>query len=341
VLGTAAVVAALVALLLPRRDEFETAVHAAPMWLLLLVAALQLIALLARTEAWHACIRSAGGAVARRRVYRASGVGGAASLVNAQLAVGARVAILRRASPREAPRVPALIAAELPILTVEAALAAVASFTLVGPLGLPWWVPLACFAAVLAVGTVLRALARSRDRGFWRGIAIMRTARAGVPMLLLVLVAVFAQIARNWLVLHALGVDVSVFDATALLIAIVTLSQLPVGPSVGAAAAVVVLGPHGVATVAAAGVLLTVTGTVGSLSFAGWALFDQLRESARYRRLAARYAQLRPRPRQAAARQLLAAMSALDQGHVRLVEVAYFGGLSRVQIGRTLNVQTA
>ena len=44
-----------------------------------------------------------------------------------------------------------------------------------------------------------------------------------------------------------------------------TLGQLPVGPSVGAAAAVLILGSDGVAAAAAAGVLMTVTGTVGGL----------------------------------------------------------------------------
>jgi hypothetical protein len=70
---------------------------------------------------------------------------------------------------------------------------------------------------------------------------------------------------------------VSVFDATAVLIAQVTLAQLPLGPSTGAASTVLILGPHGVAAVAAAGVLLTVTGTVGGGLFALWALQDRLR----------------------------------------------------------------
>jgi hypothetical protein len=91
-----------------------------------------------------------------------------------------------------------------------------------------------------------------------------------------VLVAVFAQILRNWLMLHAVGVDASVLDATAVLIAMVIMSQLPVGPSVGAAAVVLILGANGVALAAAAGVLLTVTGTVGALCFAGWAAVDRL-----------------------------------------------------------------
>jgi uncharacterized membrane protein YbhN (UPF0104 family) len=81
---------------------------------------------------------------------------------------------------------------------------------------------------------------------------------------------VFAQILRNWMLLHAVGVDASLFDAVAVLIALVTLSQLPVGPSVGAAAAVLILGRDGVAAAAAAGVLLTVTGTIGGLCFAAW-----------------------------------------------------------------------
>jgi len=56
----------------------------------------------------------------------------------------------------------------------------------------------------------------------------------------------------------------------------VTLSQLPVGPSVGAAAVVLILGAGGAALAAAAGVLLTATGTLGALTYAGWAGIDRL-----------------------------------------------------------------
>lgn len=100
-----------------------------------------------------------------------------------------------------------------------------------------------------------------------------------------VLVAVFAQILRNWLLLHAVGIDASLFDATAVLIAVVTLGQLPVGPTVGAAAAVLILGSQGLAAAAAAGLLLTVTGTLGGLCFAAWAGADQLWSAAPRNRL--------------------------------------------------------
>jgi hypothetical protein len=53
------------------------------------------------------------------------------------------------------------------------------------------------------------------------------------------------------------------------------LGVLPVGPSVGAAAAVLILGAEGVAGVSAAGVMLTATGTAGALGYAAWAYADR------------------------------------------------------------------
>lgn len=275
VCGALAVSGGLAWALAGKRDEFASALGAAPLWLLLLAAALQLAALVSRSEAWHTSVTAAGGTVSRRRLHRAASLGNLAGVANSQVAAAARIAVLRRTAPVDAPRVPALIAAEVPILGIEGVLAAVASFTLVGPLGLPWWIPLVALAVAAAAIAALRRLAGGRS-DCWRGLDALRSVRAGRLVLGLVLVAVFAQILRNWLMLHAVGVDASVFDATAVLIAMVTLSQLPVGPSVGAAAVVLILGANGVALTAAAGVLLTVTGTVGALCFASWAVLDRL-----------------------------------------------------------------
>jgi hypothetical protein len=76
--------------------------------------------------------------------------------------------------------------------------------------------------------------------------------------------------------LRAVGEHVSVLDAMALLIAMFTLGQLPIGPSIGPAAAVLILGTHGVAISAAAGVLLAVSGVIGSICYATWAFADHL-----------------------------------------------------------------
>jgi uncharacterized membrane protein YbhN (UPF0104 family) len=156
-------------------------------------------------------------------------------------------------------------------------LAALTSFTLLGPLGLPWWSAVLCVAAAVGAVAGLSVLSRRRTAGLWSGLAILRSLDGRSRIIALILIAVFAQIARNWLALHAIGVDASLFDAIAVLIALVTLSQLPLGPSVGAVAVVLILGSNGVALSAAAGVLLSATGLAGTLCFGGWALADRLR----------------------------------------------------------------
>jgi uncharacterized membrane protein YbhN (UPF0104 family) len=271
------VAAILVIALWGKRHEFVTAIETAPLWQLGIAVTLQIFALLTRTEAWRICVLAAGGTIGRRRLYRASSMGFLGNLVNAQLGTAARIAALRRSAPKESPRVAPLITAEVPIMVVEGLLAAIASVTLVAPLGLPWWSPLLVLAVALLVSSGLRSLAVGTGRGLRRGLQVMRQLRGSALIVALILAATFAQIARNWLMLHAVGVDVSVFDATAVLIAQVTLAQLPLGPSTGAASTVLILGPHGVAAVAAAGVLLTVTGTIGGGLFALWALFDRVR----------------------------------------------------------------
>ena len=155
IVGAIAAAAVLVAILWGKRDEFSTALSSASITVLLGAAALQLVALLARSEAWHICIEAAGGTVARRVLYRASSMGYVGSLLNAQVGTAARIAALRRSSPDESPGVSTLIAAEFPILAVEATLAALTSFTLVVPLGLPWWLPIVCLAVILGLSAGL------------------------------------------------------------------------------------------------------------------------------------------------------------------------------------------
>jgi uncharacterized membrane protein YbhN (UPF0104 family) len=274
--GSLATAAVLALLLAGRRDEFGDAISSAAWWLLAIAALLQVVALLARSEAWHLTIEAAGGNVMRRALYRASSVQVLGGMINGQLGVAARIAALRRSSPEVCPQVPTLIAAEVPILAVEGMLAAAASFTLVGPLGLPWWLPIVGIAVIGTASAGLRHLALREGRKLWNGLAVLRRAGPGGRVVAFVLVAVFAQIVRNWALLNAVGVSASFFDAIAVLIAVSTLMQLPVGPGVGAAAAVLILGSNGVAAAAAAGLLLTVTGTAGGLCFLAWAGADRL-----------------------------------------------------------------
>ena len=257
-----------------RRDEFTEALTSAPLWVIGVATLLQLVALLARTDAWHVCVRAAGGTLDRRPLYRAAGLGYLGSQLNAQVGTAARIAALRKAHPGDSPKVPALIAAEIPIIVVEGIFGALASFTLVGPLGLPWWAPLGFLVVAIVVLDMLRRLSRGHDVGWRTGLAVLRTLKGRNHTIALVSVAIGAQILRNWLTLDAVGVEASFFDATAVLIAMSVISQLPVGPGSGAAAVVLILGSGGVAAAAAAGVLLTATGTMGALLYVTWAGAD-------------------------------------------------------------------
>lgn len=117
-------------------------------------------------------------------------------MINGQLGMAARIAALRRSSPTLCPQVPTLVAAELPILAVEATLAALTSFTLIGPLGLPWWLPIVAIAVFGTASVGLRHLAAREGRRLWLGLAVLRSLGGGTRIVALVLVAVFAQIFR-------------------------------------------------------------------------------------------------------------------------------------------------
>jgi hypothetical protein len=167
------------------------------------------------------------------------------------------------------------VAAEVPIITVELALVALFSFTLVAPLGVPLWVPAIIIMLMVGLVAVLRRVSDRHRTGLGAGLAVLRM-QSGGRLITFALLAVCAQVLRNWLMLDAIDVHVSIFDSMALLIVMFTVGQLPIGPSTGPAATVLILGAHGVAATAAAGVLVTLTGIIGSLIFAAWAATDSI-----------------------------------------------------------------
>ena len=271
------VFAALVVGLYSKRDAFIDSIGAASLGVLAGATLMQVLWLIARSEAWYVCVDAAGADCGRRPLYRAAAVGYLGNLLNPSFGLAVRIAELRRTVPETSPTAGVLVAAEMPIVVVEIALAGLCSFTLVGPLGIPWWVPV--IALVVGVGVVagLSGIANRKRHGLWRGIAVLRGLRHRNTIIGLTVLAVSAQVFRNWLVLRGIGVDVSVWDSMALLIAAAALGLLPVGPSLGVVTTVLILGSKGVAQTAAAGALLTATGAVGALMFASWALLDRFR----------------------------------------------------------------
>jgi uncharacterized membrane protein YbhN (UPF0104 family) len=276
VIGSVAVGAALVIGLWNKRDDFVTALGSASAKVLIGSVGLQVIWLIARSEAWHVCVEAAGGTAGRRLLYRAAALGYLGNLFNSSFGLAVRIGALRRTAPADSPGPSVLIAAELPIVVIEMALAALLSFTLIAPAGLPWWAALAFLGGATLVIAGMGRFIRNRREGFWSGLAVLRGLQSRNTIIALVMFATGAQVVRNYVVLRGLGVDISILDAVALLIAAAAIGLLPVGPTLGAATAVLILGSNGVAVVAAAGALLTATGAVGALLFAAWALADRV-----------------------------------------------------------------
>jgi hypothetical protein len=81
-------------------------------------------------------------------------------------------------------------------------------------------------AVLVTASAGLRRLALRTGRELWTGLAVLRSLRGGSRVIGFVLVAVLAQILRNWMLLHAVGVDASLLDAVALLIAAVVFGHL-------------------------------------------------------------------------------------------------------------------
>jgi uncharacterized membrane protein YbhN (UPF0104 family) len=272
--GTLVTLGLLALVLAGRWGRLADATVSASGWLLGAAVVLHIGSLVARSEAWSLSVRAAGGTVARRRLYRAASIGYIGNIINGELGFALRIASLRRSAPTEVPKIATLAATEVPLIIVEVTLATLTSFTLVGPLGLPWWAPLAAFVVMVGVTVALRRVVRRRTAWWRKGLSVLGDGAACTRMAAFVALAVCAQVLRNWLMLQASGIHVSIFDATAVLIAVAVLGVLPVGPGVGAAAAVLILGAEGVAGVSAAGVMLTATGTAGALAYGAWAYAD-------------------------------------------------------------------
>ena len=138
---------------------------------------------------------------------------------------------------------------------------------------------------------------------------------------------------RNWLMLHAVGIDASVFDAIAVAHRGRACSASYHRPDrrrgrSGRSSS----GRRASSAPQPRGLMLTATGTIGGVLFAAWAGLDRLHSS---RQVAA------GRRDHAATVALHDAIARLPQTRRRIIENAYFGGLSSVHISRTLGLPSA
>lgn len=267
-------IAALItlALLTPETEKVFQAMAKLEWQMIAAALALSAVAAAFRLEAWRVCLAAVRDAsddpsshrLSRREIYTAGSIAVPVAVLNAQLSAATRLAALRKIAPERAPSITQLIAAEIPVYGAELIVGA-ALLSLVAPaLGLPIWIAPMIFAALLLGGRSLaHRAARSNRSGrladVYSGVSVLSSAKGSRKMIALVAAMNVTQVARIWLLLSAVGLGVSPWEAAAVLVGQGLFSQLPIGPAGASSASIAVLGSQGLSAATAAGLAVTAT----------------------------------------------------------------------------------
>ena len=254
---TSAGVVALVVLCVLRHHDLAAAAVAVPPQALGALAALHLATLVARSEAWRLSLAALAGTPPPRAAIHAANAGAfVAGALEPHAALPARVALLRRLAPHQLPHPTHVAVADMPIVLLEAAGAAV----LLGATG-AWWAP----AGALGLLVAARLAAGRRAT---RGLAVLADVRRRTALAVLVGCIVGCGLARVWLVLAVAHLDASPAGAALAFVALGVFGLLPLGPSAPPGALLVVSGGAGAGALAA-GLALSATSIVAVLVYAG------------------------------------------------------------------------
>jgi hypothetical protein len=267
--GTFAALALLVVLMGSRADDAGAALTNIPVLSLLLLVGAGVIPMLLRAEAFRVSLR-AGGAHARRGdVHTASGLTFCAAEVNHYAARLVRAGSLKRLGCRNV-TLWQLLAAEIPVLLVEAFIMAVVVSVAVLFLGWPWWIMLIIPAVALAVAGVIRFVhGRWGHTAIGRGLSALTCPRLTGKLVLIGLLVLAVQIVRTYLAMRAVGIELGVDEAALAFVCVAGLGTLPLGPS-AAPTVSLALFSSGSGTVAAAagGLALTATAAIAAVVYA-------------------------------------------------------------------------
>ena len=247
-------VGVLLALCVARHEELLTAIATVPPMTLVGLAALHLLGLVARSEAWRLSLGAIGGAPLARRVVHTANAGAfVVGSLEAHATMPARIALLRRLAPHDAPHPGHVAVADLPMLLIEVAIAAL----LLGMTG-EWWAPPAAVGAL-----VVARLAAGRKAT--RGLAVLADVRRRAALTGLVAFIVCCGLARIWLTLSLVHLDASPSEVAVAFAMLGAFGLLPLGPSAPPGAMLVLSGSAGAL---AAGLVLSATSITGVLLYA-------------------------------------------------------------------------
>jgi hypothetical protein len=273
IVGGLALIAVLVALIVPRADEVSDALGRVGIGSFFAVVALGTVALVLRTTAWQVAIDAAGGRLRALEAHLASAVAYVTSLVSPYIGMASRIAVIRNRVPERSPSTSQQLAAESVLIVVEAALVAILLLSAAWTLDIS--VPLAVLAVIgglAAVGTLVLAARRLAPRHFGAGLAAAREPRTLGMVTAAIAATLATQLARVALALSAVGMDADPFVVIAVFLASGLGAVIPIGTAATGAAAPLIAASAGAGSVgdaSAAGVLMSGALMVSTFGYLG------------------------------------------------------------------------
>jgi len=253
IVGPLVIVGVLVYLIASRGDQIERAVKRTSAGDLVLVTALALVTLVARTEAVVACLNAMGSRPTRVDIHASNSLTFLAALINHYVSSIVRAALMQRIDRERSPTIMQMV------MVVSASV-----------LGLAWWVPLLIVLGGIA-GVVIAYETRRRYShiSLFRGLDVLAHSRQRTIVAGLMLVVIASQVLRTFIVLQSVGLKPALLQAVATFVAAGVLSSLFAGPGAGTAAGpLLVFGHNHLAAATAAGLELSVTTLVAGVLYA-------------------------------------------------------------------------
>jgi hypothetical protein len=268
----------LAALWLAAGPKLAAELSALPGWAVAGAIAAHVATLACRAEAWRLAVNSISGCgMPRTLVHGASAAGFAAGALQAASAAPVRAFALRRLAPERTPAFGQTVVAEGPVVTCEAALAALvlALGVLTIPV-MPFWAPAlalaGCGLAILAMRQLLTLPGRN---GLARGLSVLGDRRRRLAFGVLVAAVTGLGMLRAGLLLAGFALPHDPASVAIIFATLGVFGVLPLGPAATTGAMLTVFGTTDAAAAAAAGIALAATSML-AVTIYGSAAFGRL-----------------------------------------------------------------
>ena len=273
--SVAAVAVPLAGLWLVAGPELGAELAGLPDWAVAGAVAAHLATLACRAEAWRLAVNSiAGVGMPRALMHCACAAGFKAGAVQAAGVAPVRAFTLRRLAPDRAPAFGQTVVSEGPVVTGEAALAALvlAVGVLTIPV-MPFWAPALALAACAAALVAMRVLlARLGNCGPALGLSVLGDRRRRLAFGWLVVAVTGFGLVRAAVLLAGFGLPHDPASVAFVFAMLGVFGVLPLGPTATAGAMVAVFGTTDAGAAAAAGIALAATSMVAVTVYASAAL---------------------------------------------------------------------